>query len=101
MKEATGIDTCTLASKMDFLSLKTKLDKLDVDKIKTVPADLSKLSNVVDNDAIKKAVYDKLVIKVNAINTKIPSTSGLLTTTQYDLEKQGLEKKIEDVDNNS
>ena len=38
------------------------------------------------------------MLKVNAIDTKIPSTSGLVTKTQYDSDKQGLEKKIEDVD---
>ena len=47
----------------------------------------------------KKTVYDKVVIKVNAVDTKIPSTYGLVTKTQYDLDKQGLEKKIEDIDN--
>ena len=50
-----------------------------------------------DNDIVKNTVYDKLVFKVNAFNTKIPSTSESVTKTQYDLEKQGLEKKIEDV----
>ena len=40
-------------------------------------------------------LYDKLVIKVNA---KIPSTSGLFTETQLDSDKQGHEKKLEDVD---
>ena len=40
-------------------------------------------------------LYDKLVIKANA---KIPSTSGLVTETQMDSDKQGHEKKIEDVD---
>ena len=43
-------------------------------------------------------MYDKLVLKVNVIDTKIPSTSGLVTKTQYDSDKQRLEKKIEDVD---
>ena len=41
---------------------------------------------------------NQLVTKVNAIDTKIPSTSGLLTKTQYDWDKQDLERKIEDVD---
>ena len=40
---------------------------------------------------------DKLVIKVNAINTKIPNSSALVTKT-HDLDKQGLKKKLEDVD---
>lgn len=51
-----------------------------------------------DNDVIKKAIHDKLVTKLNFINTKIPSTSTLVTKTNYDLEKQGLENKIEHVD---
>ena len=54
LKGAAGIDTSTLASKKDLASLNTKVDNLDVNKIKTVPAALSKLSNVVDNDVIKK-----------------------------------------------
>ena len=45
---------------------------------------------------IRKTVYDKLIIKLNAIDTKIESTSGLVTESQYDSDKQGLEKKIED-----
>ena len=45
-----------------------------------------------------KTVSDKLVIKNNVIYTKIPSTSRLVTKTQYYLDEQGLEKKIEDID---
>ena len=55
---------------------------------------ISKLRNALDDDLVKKIVYDKLVIKVNAINTKIPSTTGLATKTQ----KKKIEKKIDDVD---
>ena len=61
--------------------LKTKVDNSEVDKFKLGLADLSKLSNVVDN-VVKKTVYDKLVIKVNAIDTKMPSTSGLVRKEQ-------------------
>ena len=63
-----------------------------------VPADLSELGNRVDNDVVKNTVYDKLVIKVNLIDTKMPGNSGLVTKTQYELDKQGFKKKIEDVD---
>ena len=77
-------------------SLKTRVDNLDVDKPKTIPADLHKLNNGVDND-VKETVYDKLVTKVNAIDTKIPCTSKLATKTQYDLYKQGLEKNVGNV----
>ena len=47
---------------------------------------------------IAKDGYDKFIIKVNAIDTKIPSTSRLVTKTQYDSDKEGRDKKIEDVD---
>ena len=43
--------------------LEAEVDKRDVDKLKAVPVDLSKLSNAVNNDVIKKTVYDKLVAK--------------------------------------
>ena len=98
LKGATGICTSRLASKTDLVSLKTKTDNLVLDTVKTAPADLSKPINVVDNDVIKKPVYDRLVIKVNAIDNKIPSTSGLVTKILYDSNKQDLEKKNQDVD---
>ena len=50
-------------------SLKAEVDKLDIDKLASVPNDLSKLSDVVKNDVVKKVVYDKLVAKVNNIDT--------------------------------
>ena len=52
LKNATGVDTSKLAAKSDLASLKD--DKIDVDKLKTVPVDLSKLSNLVNNDFVKK-----------------------------------------------
>ena len=69
LKKATGVDTSKLASKSDSGSLKAEIDKIDVEKLKTVPVDLSKLSNVVNNCDVKKTVYDKLVAKVNNIDT--------------------------------
>ena len=53
LKDATRIDTSNLAAKSDIVSLKAKLDKIDIVKLKPVPADLSKLSNVVDNGVVK------------------------------------------------
>ena len=44
LKNATGVDTSKLAAKADLANLKTEVDKIDVDKLKTVPIDLSKLS---------------------------------------------------------
>ena len=54
LKKATGIDTSKLALKSNLVSLKARIDKVDLGKLKTVPVDLSKLSNVVNNDLVKK-----------------------------------------------
>ena len=58
-KKAINIDTSEFAKKVDLSSLKSEVNKLDVNKI--VPTDLSKLSNVVEKDVAKKIVYDELV----------------------------------------
>ena len=55
---------------------------------------MSKLSDVVKNDVVKKTVYDKLVAKVNNIDT-----SGFVLKTKYQTDKTELEKKIPDVSN--
>ena len=49
--------------------MKSKVDKLHVDKLVPVPVDLSKLSNVIKNDFVKKTEYDELANKVNDIKT--------------------------------
>ena len=69
LKNLTHVDTLSFASKTNLANLKTEADKLDTDKLKTVPVDLSKLSNIVKNDVVKKTVYGKLVAKVNNIDT--------------------------------
>ena len=53
MKGAMGIDTSTLVWKADLASLDSKVDNLDLYKLKTVSADLSKLSNVVGEDVVR------------------------------------------------
>ena len=56
LKNATVIETSKLPGKSDLASLKAKVDRIDVDKLKPVPADLSKPINVVNNDVVKKLV---------------------------------------------
>ena len=58
VKNITHIDVSSFASKTNLAALRTKVDKVDVDKLKTTPTDLSKLSNVVKNDVIKKTDYN-------------------------------------------
>ena len=82
-------------------NLESKVDKSDIDKLVSVPIDLSKLSNVVKNEVAKKTehntkiknIEDKipditelatktiLNTKVNEVKTEIPSISGLATTS--------------------
>ena len=64
-----------------------------MDKLKTAPVDLSKLSNMVNNEVDKKSVYNKLVVKGNNIDT-----SRFVLKTKYDTDKSNLEKKISDAD---
>ena len=63
------VDTSSFALKTSLASLKTEVDKLDIDKLVPIPVDLSKLSDVVKNDVVKKTVYNKLVAKVDNIDT--------------------------------
>ena len=54
LKNVTHVDVSSFASKTNLASLKTGVDKIDADNLKTVPTDLAKLSNVVKNDIVKK-----------------------------------------------
>ena len=76
--------------KTNLASLKTEVDKLDIDKLAPVPVDLSKLSDVVKN-VVKKNEFDELVTKVNTIDT-----CAFVLKTKYDTDKSELENKISD-----
>ena len=117
IKNISHVDTSSFALKTNLANLKTEVDKLDIDKLVPVPTDLSKLSNKVKNDVVKKDIYDKLVAKVNGIDTskfilktkfdtdkselenKIPDTSGLVKKTDYYTKIADTEGKIPDVTN--
>ena len=77
------------ALKTNLANLKTEAHKLDIDKLVSVPTDLSKLSNAVKNDVVKKTTYDELVAKVNNIDT-----SDFVLKTNCNTDKTELENKI-------
>ena len=79
-------------------NLKTKEDDLDVGKLKTVPVDLKKLNDVVDNKVVTNTKFSTLKTKVNNLDKEIPDAITLIHINQYNTEKQNLEKKIDDVD---
>ena len=69
LKNVTHVDTSKFALETNLANLKTEVDKLNIDKLVPLPVNLSKLSDVVKNDVVKKNVYDKLVAKVSNIDT--------------------------------
>ena len=69
LKNVSHIDVSSFALKSNLVSLKTEVGKLDINKLVPIPADLSKLSNVVKNDVVKKTEYNKLVTKVDNTDT--------------------------------
>ena len=88
-KNVTHVDTSSFALKANLAHLKPEAYKLDINKLVPVPTDLSKLSNVVKNDVVKKTVYDKLVTKVNSTDT-----SDFVLKTKYNTNKTKLENQI-------
>ena len=89
----THVDVSNFALKANLANLKTEVDKIDIAKLTPVSNDLFKLSNVVNNDVVKKTEYNKLVTKLNNMDT----TRFVLKTT-VDTDKSDLEKKISDAE---
>ena len=92
IKNISHVDTWSFALKTNLANLKTEVYKLDINKLVPVPVDLSKLSDVVKNDIVKKDVYNKLVAKVDNIDT-----CRFILKTKYDTDKSKLENKISDI----
>ena len=69
LRNISHVDVSSFALKSNLASLKTEVDRFDIDKLTPVPKDLAKLSNVVKNDVIKKTKYNKLVTEINNIDT--------------------------------
>ena len=86
IKNTSHVDSSSFALKSNL----AKVDKLGIDKLVPVPGDLSKMRHVVKNEVLKKTVYDKLVAKVNNIDT-----SGFALRTKYDTNKSESEKKFQ------
>ena len=117
IKNISHVDTPSFALKPNLAHLQTKADELDIDKLVPIPVDLSKLSDEVKNDVVEKTIYNKLVAKVDNIDTsdfvlktkynsdktelenKIPDTSGLVKKINYNTKITELENKIPDIRN--
>ena len=84
VKNITHVDVSSFASKTNLAALKTEVDKIDVDKLKTTPTDLAKLSNVVKNDVVKKTDYNA---KVTSIKCQIAGVTKNTTDNLNDITK--------------
>ena len=65
LKSITHVDTSSFALKTNLSNLKTEVDKLDIPKLSTVPADLAKLTNKVANDLVEETDFNALEKKSN------------------------------------
>ena len=92
IKNISHVDTSSFTLKANLASLRTEIDNLDIDKLVPVPVELSELSDLLKNDVAKKTVYNKLVAKVNDIDT-----SDFVLKTKYNTGKTELENKIPNV----
>ena len=115
-KNITHVDVSSYANKTNLAALKAEVDKIDTDKLKTVPADLPKLSNVVKNDVVKKTDYNTKVssietqiarvtkntldnlANINVLKTKTVDTSNFVTRTKFSTDTNALDDKIDKVD---
>ena len=89
LKNVSHVDVSSFALKSNLASLKTEVDKLDIDKLVPVPVVLSKLSDVVKNDVVKKTEYNKLI----SIDT-----TNFVGKTKYEKDGSDFEDKINKVD---
>ena len=90
VKSITHVDVSSYASKTNFAAL--KVDKIDVDKLKTIPVDLAKLSNLIKNDVVKKTDY----------NTQVTSIENQIAgVTKNTLDNLGDITKLKAVDTNN
>ena len=110
LEHTTGVYTSDWAVKKDFVILKagvhnldinklvsvptslnnfkTKVDDLDIGKLKTVVVDLKKLSDVIDNKVAKNTKFNTLKTKVNKLDKKIPEGTTLIHINQYNTDTQ-------------
>ena len=83
LNNITHTDVSSFASKTNLTLLKTEVDKINVDKLKTVPDDLAKLSNVVKNNVVKKTNF---------------SADNYVTRTTFSTDTNALDDKIDKAD---
>ena len=113
LKNITHVDVSSFASKTNLAALKTEVDKIDVDKLKTAPVELAKLTNATENDVVKKTDYNTKVTSIEAqiagltkntvdnladiTKLKAIDTNSFVTRTKFSADTNALDDKIDGV----
>ena len=116
LKNITHADVSSFASKSNLAALKTELDKIDADKLKTTPTDLAKLTNAIEHDVVKKTDYNTKVTSIEAqiagltkntvdnlgdiTKLKAIDTNSFVLKTKFSADINTLDDKIDDVEKN-
>ena len=103
LKNITHVDVRSFASKTNLAALKTEVDKIDANKLKTTPTDLAKLTNAVEHDVVKKtqiAGLTKNTVDNLADITKLKEidTNSFVTRTKFSTDTNALDDKTDGVE---
>ena len=114
LKNITHIDVSSFASKTNLAALKTEVNKIDTDKLKTPPIDLAKLTNAIENDVVKKTDYNTKVTSIEAqiagltkntvdnladiTKLKAIDTNSFVNKTKFSADINTLDDKIDGVE---
>ena len=114
LKNITHVDVSSFASKTNLAALKTEVDKIDADKLKTTPADLAKLTNAIENNVVKKTDYNTKVTSIEAqiagltkntvdnlgdiTKLKAIDTNSFVNKTKFSADINSLDDKIDGVE---
>ena len=114
LNNITHVDVSSFASETNLAALKTEVDKIDVDKLKTTPADLAKLTNAIENDVVKKTDYNTKVTSIEAQIARLTKntvdnladitrikgidTNSFVNKTKFSADMNTLDDKIDGVE---
>ena len=114
LKNITHVDVSSFASKTNLAALKTEVDKIETDKLKTASTDLAKLTNTIENDVVKKTDYNTKVTSIEAqiagltkntvdnladiTKLKAIDTNSFVNLTKFSADINTLDDKMDEVE---
>ena len=114
LKNITHVDVSSFGTKTNLAAVKTEVDKIDTDKLKTAPADLAKLTNAIENDVVKETDFNTKVTSIEAkiarltkntvdnladmTKLKAIDTSSFVTRTKFSADTNALDDKVDGVE---